>query len=160
MDMKGAVVDVAGPADRAALLELLAAQFQELEIPLEPERLVVAVDGVLRGPERGTFLVARIDAEPAAVAYVSFQWSLEHGGRSAWLEELYVLPRWRERGLGRQLLLAACDHAAGRGCTAMDLEVEEDHARAARLYAREGFRPHRRARWVRRLTPSRTGPQP
>lgn len=160
MHMTRAVVDVAGSADRADLLSLLAAQFQELEIPLAAERLAAAVDGVLRGPERGLFLVTRLEAEPVAVAYVSFQWSLEHGGRSAWLEELYVLPRLRGGGIGRQLLLAACGQAAGQGCAAMDLEVEEDHARAARLYAREGFRPHRRQRWVRRLTPRPAHPQP
>lgn len=153
MDMTRAVVEVAGTSDRAGILELLAAQFHELEIPLAAEHLAAAVDGVLPVPERGTFLVARLAERLVAVAYVSFQWSLEHGGRSAWLEELYVLPRLRGAGIGRQLLLAACDHAAGQGCAAMDLEVEEDHPRAARLYAREGFRPHRRARWVRRFTP-------
>ena len=149
----GAAVEIAGTSDRAALLALLAAQFEELEIPLEADRLAAAVDGVLGGPERGSFLIARLNGQPVAVAYLSFQWSLEHGGRSAWLEELYVVPALRDRGIGRDLLLAACGHAAGRGCAAMDLEVEQDHARAARLYAREGFRPHRRARWVRPLTP-------
>jgi hypothetical protein len=33
---------------------------------------------------------------------------------------------------------------------AVDLEVEADHARAANLYARAGFRPLSRARFVRR----------
>jgi len=86
------------------------------------------------------------------VAYLNFQWSLEHGGLSAWLEELFVVPEHRGSGLGRQLLQAACAHAGERGCAAVDLEVEEAHPRAARLYQRAGFAPHRRARWVKRLT--------
>ena len=144
-------IGLAGPSDLDALLELLAGQFRELAIPLSSEKLRAGVEGPLRDPRRGSFLLTRLDSRPVAVAYLSFQWSLEHGGQSAWLEELYVLPEHRGSGIGRQLLLEACAHAAARGCAAMDLEVEEDHSRAARLYEREGFRPHRRARWVRVL---------
>lgn len=141
----------AGPADRGALLELLARQFAELEIPLPAERLASGIDGVLEDGRRGSFLIGRIGELPSAVAYLNFQWSLEHGGLSAWLEELFVLPEHRGAGFGRELLLAACAHAAERGCAAVDLEVEERHPRAARLYERQGFQSHRRARWVKRL---------
>jgi GNAT superfamily N-acetyltransferase len=139
--------------DRETLLGLLAQQFSELEIPLAADRLAAGVDGVLADGRRGSFLIGRKVDEPVAVAYLNFQWSLEHGGLSAWLEELFVLPEHRGSGFGRELLLAACAHAADRGCAAVDLEVEGMHPRAARLYEREGFEPHRRARWVKRLTP-------
>lgn len=45
------------------------------------------------------------------VAYLSFTWTLEHGGKSCWLEELYVMPAYRKRGIGRQLLDAGCQRA-------------------------------------------------
>lgn len=137
--------------DRDVLLALLARQFAELEIPLPAEALAAGVDGALADRRRGSFLVGRLDGATVAVAYLNFQWSLEHGGLSAWLEELFVLPEHRGAGLGRQLLQAACAHAAERGCAAVDLEVEEAHPRAARLYERAGFAPHKRARWVKRL---------
>jgi GNAT superfamily N-acetyltransferase len=85
------------------------------------------------------------------VAYVSFQWSLEHGGKAAWLEELYVLPDLRGGGLGTALLQAALDQAREEECAAVDLEVDGDHRRAETLYRRHGFEPLERARWVRRL---------
>src|SRR5579872_1065229 len=102
----------------------------------------------------------RLGPVPVGLAYLAYTWTLEHGGQSAWLDELYVVPGERSRGVGTALLRAALDHAARRGCRAVDLEVEAAHARAARLYAREGFRPHHRARWYRRLdlTPSRGSP--
>src|SRR5712691_5857967 len=43
--------------------------------------------------------------------------------------------------------------AAGEGAIVVDLEVEADHQRAARLYAREGFRSLARTHWVRTLEP-------
>ena len=146
-------IALAGPADRDDLLELLARQFAELEIPLPAEKLASGVDGALADRRRGSFLIARAERRSIAVAYLNFQWSLEHGGLSAWLEELFVVPEGRGTGLGARLLTAACAHAAERGCAAVDLEVEEAHPRAARLYEREGFLRHRRARWVKRLAP-------
>jgi ribosomal protein S18 acetylase RimI-like enzyme len=107
---------------------------------------------MLDDPRRGAILVARQDGGRAVgVAYVSFTWCLEHGGKTSWLEELYVVPDLRGRGLGQALLAAAQVHAAAAGCAAMDLEVTEDHTRAARLYQRDGFRPLGRARWVKAL---------
>ena len=142
---------LASSADREELLELLGAQLEEHAIDVATESLARAVDGVFADPERGRFLVARLEGTAVGVAYLSYLWTLEHGGKSAWLDELYVVPARRERGVGRELLRAACDRAARDGCAAVDLEVEASHARAARLYAREGFRPHQRARWVRVL---------
>jgi hypothetical protein len=49
------------------------------------------------------------------------------------------------------LLLAACKTAVACGCAAVDLEVEQSHARVESLYLREGFRRHTRRRWVRVL---------
>lgn len=142
----------AGAADRDALCALLAAQFEEHDILVSPEELADAVDGVFDEPTRGIFWVARAGGRPVGVAYLAFTWALEHGGRSAWLEQLYVLPELRGQGIGRSLLLDACEYAEEKaGCAAVELEVEESHARSSTLYAREGFLRRDRTRWVRRL---------
>lgn len=146
-------ISLATADDGPDLVALLGAQLAEHGIDLAQDRLTRAIAGALESPmTRGAFLVARLNGRPVAVAYLSFVWSVEHGGRSAWLDELYVTPAHRDRGIGRRLLHAAVDLAREQGCAAIDLEVETDHTRAARLYAREGFRAHTRARWVRKLS--------
>lgn len=145
-------VRLARAGDLAAVLDLLGRQFAEHAIDVEKEALERAVATVLGSHDHGFFVLAGDGDEPTGVAYVSFTWALEHGGKSSWLEELYVLPARRGRGLGAALLEAALDEARARGCAAADLEVESDHARAENLYRREGFRPLARRRWVKRLT--------
>jgi GNAT superfamily N-acetyltransferase len=76
---------------------------------------------------------------------------LEHGGLVAWLDELFVLPEHRGRGIGRALLRRALEVANEKGCRALDLEVDFEHAQAERLYRREGFVSLPRGRWARRL---------
>jgi GNAT superfamily N-acetyltransferase len=137
--------------DRAPLVALLVRQLREHEIDTPEPAIGRAVDRLLVRPDAGRLLLALLGDEPVGVAAVSFVSSIEHGGHSAWLEELYVDPAHRGRGIGTTLLHAACDAAATAGAAAVDLEVEASHARAAGLYARAGFRPLPRTRFVRVL---------
>src|SRR6058998_444319 len=144
--LEGAVdVRLATEAELEAVTALLVAQLREHDVTTPEAKLASAINAVLRHPERGRILVAIERGRPVGLAALSFVWPLEHGGRSAWLEELYVEPAARGRGLGTRLLHAALRIAAETGAVAIDLEVDADHQRAARLYAREGFRPLARA---------------
>ena len=138
-------------ADLGAVTDLLVAQLREHRVDTPAADIARAIEAVMRNPERGRILVAVEDRNPIGVAALSFMWPIEHGGKSAWLEELYVTPAARGRGIGTELLRAALRTATEAGAVAVDLEVDIDHDRAARLYAREGFTSLPRARWVRRL---------
>lgn len=144
-------IDRAGAGDREALVDLLTRQLVEHDLPADRPGVERAVDGILADGRRGFLLAARAGEAVVGVAYVALHWSLEHGGPSCWLEELYVLPDRRCRGLGVALLQAACTRARELGCLVMDLEVTADHARAEHLYEREGFRELGRRRWARGL---------
>ena len=91
----------------------------------------------------------------AALAYL---WSLEHGGRVAWLDEIFVLPAHRGRGIGRLLLRVALVVAQKAGCRVAQLEVVQGHERAEHLYRREGFASVARRRWNCSLAAALEGP--
>jgi GNAT superfamily N-acetyltransferase len=145
------VIRLARSPEEDAIAELLAAQFEEHAIRVDDATLRQGIRGPLADPRLGALLLARAGGRAVGLAYLAYTWTLEHGGKAAWLEELYVVPDRRSRGVGTALLRAALDQARAAGCKAVDLEVEADHARAAHLYAREGFVAHSRARWVRKL---------
>jgi GNAT superfamily N-acetyltransferase len=139
-------------ADAGALATLAAEQLAEHGLLFEETDLGRVVKDALTAGESGFWLIA-FAPEDAAIgfAYLPLFWSLEHGGRVAWLEEMYVLPDHRGQGVGAALVREACAQAAALGCKAVDLEVDDSHARAARLYEREGFRQLNRQRWVLKL---------
>lgn len=145
------VIRPATEADQEVIINLLLAQLHEHGITIQVSEMAAAVEGVLYRPERGSLFVATMQGIIIGVAYLSFTWTLEHGGKTAWLEELYVVPEHRNGGIGRALLKAVRDHAVAQGCAAVDLEVDIAHQRVAHLYAREGFRRLDRTRWVRLL---------
>jgi GNAT superfamily N-acetyltransferase len=142
---------LATAADLDPIHDLLLAQFREHEIELAGGPLRQAIAAMFDDDGLGFFIVALAGDEAVGLAAVSFAWTLEHSGRSAWLDELYVVPARRGRGIGTSLLREAVHQAQARGCAAVDLEVDRDHRRAEALYQREGFFPLPRSRWVRPL---------
>lgn len=145
-------------ADCAAVTTLLVTQLREHRIVTAADQVARTVARVLARPRQGRLLVATVDGRPVGVAALSFAWPIEHGGRSMWLEELFVEPPHRGRGIGRALLAAAERLAVQAGAVAIDLEVDAEHQRAAGLYARAGFRPLPRVHWVRSLEPGEPTP--
>ncbi len=149
--MKKATIERLDATTFKVALPLLATQLGEHGIELLPSDLEGAVRGLVSVEGRGAVLVARDAERVVGVAVVSYLWTLEHGGCAAWLDELYVLPAERGRGLGSALLAAAVETATAAGAIALDLEVEASHLRAAGLYLRNNFKRLPRERFSRPL---------
>lgn len=149
--IEGIDIRPATPRDRDDVVELLAAQLAEHDIPIARADLAFAAEGILRVPERGFILLATDAARAVGVACVSFSWTVERGGMVAWLDELYVVPDRREHGLGNELLGRVIAAAGQAECRTVELEVETSHARAEHLYRRHGFADMPRRRWTRTL---------
>jgi ribosomal protein S18 acetylase RimI-like enzyme len=139
------------PEDLRQIVDLLQQQLQENSVAVAMEPLRLATLRMIERPGLGQILVAARGDALAGIAVLSFLWTLEHGGATVWLDELYVDPRERRSGLGTKLLEAAMAVARAQGCVALDLEVEPGHESAVRLYERLGFRRLPRERWMCRL---------
>jgi len=92
--------------------------------------------------ESGEVTVLFAGGGPDGFAQLRFRPSLYTGALDAHLEELYVTPERRGRGLGRALLEAAMDHANERGAAHIDLGTSEDDVAARALYESAGFTNH------------------
>jgi GNAT superfamily N-acetyltransferase len=130
-------------------LPLVQAQYREHRIRVPTDALSRALRGL--PPRRGALFVATDRRADIGVAAISFTWTLERGGKVAWLDELYVVPERRGGGVGRKLLRRAAKEARAAMCRTMELEVVRGHERAAKLYLREGFSDLRRRRYSRTL---------
>jgi ribosomal protein S18 acetylase RimI-like enzyme len=76
-----------------------------------------------------------------AVGYLvlALGYSVEYGGPVGYIDDLYVVPDARGRGIGQHLLRLAIDEARARDLVALHLEVEPGNVRAEALYAEMGF---------------------
>jgi GNAT superfamily N-acetyltransferase len=141
------------PSDCPACARLLVEQLNDHGIEASAGRLSEILQKVVADGTGGFLLAARESDRIIGVAYVANLLSIEHGGVVAWLEELYVTPAFRSRGVGAALVNAVIDQARRSQAVAVELEVDAGHNRAESLYRRSGFRPLNRSRWVRELKP-------
>jgi ribosomal protein S18 acetylase RimI-like enzyme len=145
----------AGEADVPAVLRLMTGLYQEDgEVRLDPAAAQRALRQLLASPEAGAVWVAEFEGEPIGYLALTYGFSLEYHGRDAFIDELYVAPSHRGRGIGREALEVAEAACRVRGIGALHLEVERSNVRAESLYRRAGFRDQDRRLMTRRLTPA------
>lgn len=131
-------------ADLYALLALQEAYYAEAGYFFHPGRMRAAFATLLADPALGAVWIAKDAGEAVAYAVLTLGYSLEYGGRDGFLDELYVAPGHRRRGLARAALEALEAGARAAGVRALHLEVERELDGARELYRRAGFADHDR----------------
>ena len=128
----------AGAGDLEALLPLVAAYrvFYKQEPDAQKER--VFIEQHLRNATSAMYL-AEDDGRAAAFMQLFKTYSTVYLGPSLILEDLFVDPAYRGRGIGAALLQRAVTHALDIGASEMFLETAIDNAAAQRVYERAGW---------------------
>jgi GNAT superfamily N-acetyltransferase len=142
----------AQPADCALILSLIRelADFEKLL----PE--VVATETALRETLFGTkpaaeVLVAELNGRGVAFALFFSSYSTFLAKSGIYLEDLYVQPAHRSRGIGLALLRRIAQLALERNCGRFEWSVLDWNENALRFYRRLGAKPQKE--WtVQRLT--------
>jgi GNAT superfamily N-acetyltransferase len=142
----------ATPADRDRILAWLRDFYRGAGYPLDEPAAAAALEGLLRDPAVGRAWLVLVEGRPAGYAVVTFGWSLEYRGRDAFVDELFLEPAVRGRGVGEAVLAAVEAACAELGVRALHLEVERDNARGQALYRKRGFRDGGRQLLTKRLT--------
>lgn len=103
-----------------------------------------------KASDRVIFLAARAapSAEPIGTLLAHERLSLRFGGRSLWVEELYVKPDVRMGGVGRALVLYVLRLARVQGLRGVDLEAYRMNTGASILYRSIGFERLARERYA------------
>ena len=76
---------------------------------------------------------------PDGLAVLRFRSAIFAEGLDAYLEEFYVVPNLRGRGIGRALLQAAMDAARDEGAGRIELGTNDDDRAARAVYESAGF---------------------
>lgn len=141
---------IVSPSEAPALAELMRAYYAFDGHDFDETRVRRALAEFLAGPDHGRAWFIEQDGAIAGYMVICFGYSLEFGGRDAFVDEIYLHEPFRGRGLGREALAFMMAEAKRLGIKALHLEVEEENAPAQRLYEALGFTGRDRFRLMSR----------
>lgn len=122
------------------VIAAMAADFyrhEHLEFILR--RFTTAVRDLIKSKSRGAVWVIESGGVAIGYAIVCCGFSVEYGGVTGFVDEFYIAPSHRSRGIGTETLEFLKREAAARGWVALLLEVVRGNRRAGALYRRAGF---------------------
>lgn len=131
---------VADDSHIAVLLPLVRACHDFEQIVLSPQQRREALLPLL-GPDSQFGRIWLIFTSQKVVGYVAlcFGYSIELGGRDAFIDELFIIEEARGQGFGRQTLEFVIHQSVSLKIAALHLEVARTNDRAKRLYLQAGF---------------------
>ena len=145
-----ALVERAVPKERAEIERLVAELHAEEGMPVRRERISWAVDQQVRNRFPGLVLVAREKGALVGVVLAACVPSAELG-RVLVVQDFYVVPAARRKGVGRALASRLLDEAKAMRIDRIDLEVLPTNAGAASFWKAIGFRTSGRVVYSRDL---------
>ena len=135
-----AALHLAKAEDLEKLLPLVAAFHSEEGIDQTDDARRTALAPLLDGNPYGAIYIVGPARAPIGYVIVTFTWSMEFGGLDAMIDELYIRPAVRGRGLATEVLLKLSSMLKEAQVHAVHLEVHADNNAAHRLYEKAGFR--------------------
>lgn len=129
----------ATPADIPALVRLMTEFYAESNFVLPAGPATRTFELLLGDPRLGAVWLGELGGAPAGHVVLTVCFSMEYGGLRGFIDDLYVRPDARGRGVAAGLLAAARAEAVERGVRALHVETGPDNAIARRVYARAGY---------------------
>ncbi len=141
------VIAVVTEADLPALLPLMRAYCDFYEVSPDDAALLEMSRALVADADReGVQLIARDEAGTAiAFATLFWTWSTLSASRIGVMNDLFVAPNARGRGLGQALIDACLAQCAAHGASSLGWQTALDNERAQRLYDGVGAT---RAQWL------------
>jgi GNAT superfamily N-acetyltransferase len=141
-------VAVVGEPDLGDLLPLVRAYCDFYEVAPSDEALLAMSRALIADPRReGMQLLARDDDTGAAhgFATIFWSWATTRGGRIGVMNDLFVAPQARGRGVADALIAACAQRCAAHGAIALEWQTALDNHRAQAVYDRIGAQ---RSQWL------------
>jgi ribosomal protein S18 acetylase RimI-like enzyme len=135
-------IESVGEAELPALLPMMRAYCDFYEAAPSDEDLLGLARALIDDPRReGVQLIARDDdGTPLGFATVFWTWQTLNAARAGVMNDLFVVPEARRRGIGRELIAECRRHCREHGAAALVWETAPDNATAQGLYRSLGAR--------------------
>lgn len=132
---------LANTPELSLLLPLVKAYHEFEGIDITDLQRQKAVSYLLADPALGGIWLILTDGQLVGYIALTFGYSIEFGGKDAFIDEFYIRSEFRGQGLGQQTLKLIYPEVKARNIGALHLEVDRNNSRAQQFYIRANFHP-------------------
>lgn len=133
------LVRVATLSDIDVLVRLRRQFYAEAQAELSEPFAARAFESLLDDSRLGQVWMVELDGHPAGFVVLTVSFSMDHGGLRGFVEDFYILPQHRRRGLGHAALEEVKRACRRRGVRALVVEVRPRNEAAISAYRSVGF---------------------
>lgn len=134
-----AALHLAKPQDLEKLMPLVTGFHREMDTGTEETALERALIPLLEGSPYGAVYLMGPARAPMGYIVLTFSWSVELGGMDGFIDEIYLRPAVRGRGIALEALQSLRKTLQSAGLMALHLEVDRENAASQRLYQKARF---------------------
>lgn len=141
----------AAAGDVDAILAMMQRFYALDTYPFDELQARAAVTTLIEHESYGGIWLIEHAGEMAGYVVLTLGYSLEHLGRDAFIDELYLEPGYRGQGTGARALKHVEEECRRLGVRALHLEVERSNHAAQALYRRWDFQDRDRLLMTKQL---------
>jgi GNAT superfamily N-acetyltransferase len=138
-------------SDIDQLLDLIHDFYQHFDYPYTESEKRLTLEALFERPTAGRIYLIEKDEKIVGYVFLSFYFSIEFGGRTAFIDELFVLPRDRGQGTGSRVIHLVEQKCLELNLKAIHLESERTNKGAIALYLKLGFVDYDRQLMTKKL---------
>lgn len=140
--------------DVTSLVALMRAFYAESGYPLPEAQAARTFEHLITAPHLGAVWLLEADGQPAGFVVLTVSFSMEYGGLRGFVDDLFVAPAFRRRGLATLGVDAVKRACAARGVRALLVETSAANEAALAVYRRAGFSDSGRLLMTQSLAPA------
>jgi ribosomal protein S18 acetylase RimI-like enzyme len=139
MSQRELLIELCRPEDATRVAPLIwALASEEGDDPADAEEITMVVEALLQSGA-SDFVLASVDGETIGCLQIAYRLSTWQAQPYAYIEDFYLVPAMRRRGIGSKLLDYALQRAEGQNADYIALDVRAANGGAIRLYEQLGF---------------------
>lgn len=122
-------------------------------LDLEKSQVIKGVKSALGDSNKGFYLIAEVDDQPAGQLMITREWSDWRNKTFWWIQSLYIKPEYRHSGIFSGLYQKILDLARADGnICGLRLYVDADNSLAQQVYQKFGMNQSRYLMYEQELT--------
>ena len=133
-------ITLVGPEALDRVLSLVERYHEECGIPSDEVTRKRAVEPLVNGSPMGAIWLIGPQRAPLGYVLVTFGWSIAQGGMEGWVDETYIRPSVRRRGIGTEVLHSVAVALGQGGVKALHMRLDNPDAGLIVFCEKVGFR--------------------